>query len=231
MALRGALLVAGAAVTVAASGSPCPAGSVPIHECKFMNGGAKDCDPGVNLGAAARKNDQCEVPAYENGCMLKGDAQTLAWTWKSDKINNCCNCYPVKSPCPFGSVPFIDCDFHNGGSEPCLKGVNVGAAAKPDNGLCQVPSQENGCMLQGDQATMAWMWKSRQSNVECCNCFMVGTGGPSLAQTSARAGQRARLRRHSPDGDADASSMLQVPTEDFEEMEPEEADEEQRKEL
>lgn len=78
------------------------------------------------------------------------------------------------SPCPDDSLPEHECDFDvKDGvttSDKCWWNVNTGQAAT-SGGPCQVPSPDNGCMLEQKWGGLKWNAQNKQG-VTCCNCFL-----------------------------------------------------------
>ena len=53
-----------------------------------------------------------------------------------------------------------------------MPGMNTGQVAQA-NSMCQVPSASNRCLMEFDTSLRAWMYKSNQWGVTCCNCFQL----------------------------------------------------------
>lgn len=199
-----------------ASSNICQPGSLPYMDCEFDKGSNSKCIPGVNTGQVAQQaNGICQPPSAYNGCHIQWDNSEKAWMFSSSNRGvTCCNCFQLRpvSPCPMNSLPYHICDFNGGGRDEnaCWPGVNTGAAAETNNGHCEPPSEQNGCLLDFDQSQRAWMWKSSHSQVTCCNCFQakIATASSLLQQPGVK--RHSRLRRaHS--GEGDSASMLQLP--------------------
>lgn len=210
-----------------ASSNICQPGSLPYMDCEFDKGSNSKCHPGVNTGQVAQANSRCQTPSAQNGCQLKWDSSEKAWMFSSSNWGvTCCNCFQLRpvSPCPMNSLPYTICDFNGGANDEkaCWPGVNTGAHAETNNGDCEPPSEQNGCMLEFDQSQGAWMWKSDQYHVTCCNCFQakIATASSLLQQPGIK--RHSSLRRAN-SGEGDSASMLQMPAGvdgDMEDAEP-----------
>lgn len=84
--------------------------------------------------------------------------------------------------CQPGSLPYWECGFDQGSQSKCMPGVNTGQLAQ-SNGNCQAPSPSNGCNLEFDQQLKAWMYKSNNWGVTCCNCFQLRPVAPCPANS------------------------------------------------
>lgn len=201
----------------------CQPGSLPYWKCNFpFRAGHSPCLPGVNTGQQATGLG-CKTPSPENDCKMEFSEEEKAWMWtpwkNPETETPCCNCFQEKHEfayCPLNTLPAGQCDF--AGDSACLPYVNYGEEALA-NEECSPPNSTPGtpghsCLLTWQGWDVPLLWTSRESGVDCCNCFQKkGWAEASLIQEKpVRIARHSQLRRGHLE--EDAASMLQLPAEE-----------------